>query len=960
MDLLKISNYIDDFFEKRNGELKFSRKLVNKEYAKKIGLILFFIVTMMVNSFGELLENLGFGKRPNFIIGLFKPRPSLFLVYIFMYILVGFIYIKLLFSIRASFKEIDEGQKGTSRFATRKEVDKQYRSVPIANELYKGKGGVPIARGYKNYITIDGKKVRKEVMYIDDSPVNNLIIGTTRSGKGETFVVPMIDIYSRASQKASLVINDPKGELMAMCKEMLEYRGYDVYMLNLLQPINSMSYNPLELIKQAYERKDYSEAQLLCKTLTHSLYYKPNVKDPFWQNSAMSLVNALILAVCDECIARNEKEKITMYTVANMLSELGGDNYTNENEEEKNKLDEYFKSLPNGSVAKSQYATSSFAGGSARGNIFSVAMSELQTYTLEETGKLTSKNSLDFEDIGFYTTFKCKVLVSDTISKTSEEDSNNEDTENTSDEKYIKSDENKEITNNPKNKVFGIQDIVVQKDYMKKEIEDEEKSQIKNNIKNDYENYGQYTTLSKQKEELSKIENESEELTLEEQLYYKRIEEKQKSRIILEKQRTKLINQLLKNVKAFNVDGKDVTSEITIDISEVNFNQVGEYEVEYKIPLNRPKAVFMVTPDYDKSNHVLASIFVRQIYYVLAKKASLNDTSKCDREVIFLLDEFGNMPSIEGFANIITVCLGRGIRFNMIIQAYSQLKNLYGEDAPTIEGNCGNQIYIMTNENDTAEKFSKLLGEKTIITNSRSGEVFSLNKSQTESLDARRLLKADELTKLKEGETVVVRVIKRTDNNKEKIVSYPIFNEGENRMKYRYEYLNKTFNNNENVFKNVKVESLHKDVELKDLIIDFSKSADEVKKENEEKVKRLDSKIENLLNLKNNRNQYEDEKTNGELIKENNNEDTINSQNQENYNDDKKENSTNTHKIEDSNGLNLKFERNREQLLKNIENKLLDKDKIEIRNLSSKEEIKKYLSNKNNSLVNYVDLFFKD
>ena len=638
MDLLKISNCIDDFFEKKNGELKFSRKLVNKEYAKKIGIILFFIVTMTVNSLGELLENIGFGKRPNFILGLFKPRPSLFLVYIFMYILVGFIYIKMIFSIRASFKEIDEGQKGTSRFATRKEIDKQYRAVPIANELYKGKGGVPVARGYKDYVTIDGKKVKKEVMYIDDSPVNNLIIGTTRSGKGETFVVPLIDIYSRASQKASLVVNDPKGELMAMCKEMLEYRGYDVYMLNLLQPINSMSYNPLELIKQAYERKDYSEAQILCRALTHSLYYNPNAKNPFWQNSAMSLVNALILAICDECIKRGEKEKITMYTVANMLSELGGSDEKVE-DKEVNMLDEYFKKLPSDSVAKIQYATSSFAGGDTRGNIFSTAMSELQTYTLEGTGKLTSRNSLNFEDIGFYSTFKCKVVVSDVVPKISEENSNKEEIENISNEKNTKLDENKEITNNPKNKVFGIQDIVIEKDYMKKEIDAEKKAQTKNKI-----NYDSYNSLSSQKEELNKKENESQELTLEEQLYYKRVEEKQKSRTILEKQRIKLKEELLKNVKAFNIDGKDVTSEITIDISEVNFNQIGEYEVEYKIPLNRPKAIFMVTPDYDKSNHVLASIFVRQIYYVLAKKASLNDTSKCDREVIFLLDEFGVRP----------------------------------------------------------------------------------------------------------------------------------------------------------------------------------------------------------------------------------------------------------------------------------------------------------------------------
>lgn len=828
MDLLKISNYIDNFFEQKNGELKFSRKLVNKDYAKKIGFALFIIITIVLNLMFEAISNIGFNKSPNLLLGLFHFRFKCILVYLVMYLIVGLIYIRMIFSIRASFKEIDEGQKGTSRFATRKEIDKQYRAIPIARYSYKGSGGVPIARGFKEFTLENGEKKLKEVMYIDDSSVNNLIIGTTRSGKGETFVIPLIDIYSRAEKKSALIVNDPKGEIIAMCKETLEERGYDVLMLNLLQPINSMSYNPLELVKQAYKKGDYSEAQLLCKTLTHSLYYKPNVKDPFWQNSAMSLVNALILAICDECIKRGEEEKITLYTVSNMLSELGGKNTpSDDGKKEINALDEYFKTLPADSVAKSQYATSSFAGGSARGNIFSVAMSELQTYTLEETGKLTSKNSLNFEDIGFHKTFKLKVTVKDKLDKI--------DLENN---KAKTMDINK--LNGLKNKVLGIRDIVIEKVIETKEGN----SSFKH--KTNEKEYKEQLSLEDEIEQLD-IKQKSNSSNTDSNLKSEKAINKEKRRL----QKENLKKEILNGVRAFNVDGKEVTSDITVDVSEVNFNENGEYEVYIKVPLERPKAVFMVTPDYDKSNHILASIFVRQIYYVLAKKASLNDTSKCDREVIFTLDEFGNMPSIEGFANIITVCLGRGIRFNMIIQAYSQLKNLYGEDAPTIEGNCGNQIYIMTNEGETAKKFSELLGDKTIITNSRSGEVFSLNKSQTESLDARKLLKSDELMKLKEGETVVVRVIKRQDNERNKIVSYPIYNNDEHSMKYRYEYLYDYFDNQESVFKNIKVKSLHKDINLKDLIIDFSKTAEQIKID---KVNEFDKITRDLTVKKRNKN----------------------------------------------------------------------------------------------------------
>ena len=672
-----ISEFIDNFFDKKNGEIKFTRKLVNKDFAIKLGLVLIVVLNLGIGIFLECISSLGgflYGKSFN-ILNLINPVVVVFRlfkffpIYLILNILMIGLYIKFMINIRASFKEFDEGQKGSSRFATREEIDQQYRAVPIKTEFYNGSGGVPIARGYKEYVN-NGQKIKKEVMYIDDSAVNNLVIGITRSGKGEMFVVPTIDIYSRASKKASLIINDPKGELIAMSRETLENRGYEVLMLNILEPLNSMSYNPLQLIKNEYKKKNYSEAQLLCNTLTKSLYSTPNssAESKFWEESSISLVNALILAVCDECIKSGEEDKITMYTVANMLSELGSSNKMVDGREV-NKLDEYFKKFPKDSVAKIQYATSSFATSKTKGNIYSTAMSKLKNFTLEEIAKMTSKNSLDLEDIGF-----------------------------------------------------------------------------------------------------SKTDN------------------------------------------------------------------------------SKPKAIFMVTPDYDTSNHVLVSIFIRQVYYVLSKQASLSRTGKCDREVIFLVDEFGNLPAIESMSNIITVCLGRGIRFNLIIQDFAQLENLYGKDAKTIIGNCGNKIYILSNDNETAESISKSLGNQTIVTTSRSGEIFSLNKSHTESLESRELIKAEEL-KMREGETLVIRVIKRRDNEGNKITPHPIFNKGEYAMKYRYEYLNDDFDNVRNVFGDVLVNSLHKDVKLKDLIIDFDeKNIMKLKNEKINTIKCETNKIDDIDN----------------------------------------------------------------------------------------------------------------
>lgn len=738
------------------------------------------------------------------------------LIYLIGYIVLTIPTAKLIFNLKKSFETLNLGQKGKSRFTTLEEIQAQYKAIPEKDELYKGGGGVPISR-YKDKI------------YIDTSPVNNLIIGTTRSGKGEMIVVPINDIYSRAEFQASLIVNDPKGELIAMSKETLEKRGYRVECLNLLNPLKSLSYNPLQLIIDAYHNGDIDEAQSLCKTLTYSLYYNPSAKDPFWQNSAMSLVNGLILAIIDECdkkckivnneilqyekknnellrenkeqnletIKKNERmiellekekekenSKITLYTVANMLSELGGKDIqvaeVGKDGKEKlkivNALDNFFQNLPANSVAKMQYATSKFADGSARGSIFAVAMDELSRFTMNSVAKMTSKNSIDLKDVGFNKRVMKKVRVF-----VKEKLEGNKDI-------IISSIENTET----RNYFTGIGDIEIKKGF---EFNDE---------------------------------------------------------------------MFLKDIKAFGYKGEEIKAKIEVDSIDIDIDEVGEYELIYSVTddtyENKPVALFLVTPDYDGSNHVLSSIFIRQLYYVLAKEASLSETGKCEREVIFNLDEFGNMPAIEGFANIITVCLGRRIRFNLVIQALAQLKKLYGEDDKTIIGNCGNLMYILTNDNDTAEVVSKSLGEETITIYSRSGEELDITKNRTESLDNSRLLLPSDLLEFKEGEMVVKRVIKRQDLKGNRITPYPIYNHDETAMKFRWEYLSESFDN-EKVFKKIKIKSKHRNLNLNDLLINFDESEEEYRnrlnslyeektigdKENINKTLKRDIKIGDIL-----------------------------------------------------------------------------------------------------------------
>lgn len=650
--------------------------------------------------------------------------------------LLGIAYMN--YKVQSNFKPIGTDEKGSQRFATRKEIQQQYKSIPDRKQTYKGKGGPVLAR-------------KGEKAFIDPSPVNNLIIGTTRSGKGQTYVIPTIDAYSRAEKQPSLVINDPKGELFASSRKTLENRGYEVEVLNLMNPMQSMSFNLLELVKQSYQDGDYSTAQTLCETITHMLYHNPKAKEPMWDDSAKSLVNAMILAITEKSIAEGTEEKITMYTVANMLSELGTKNEVDESGQEYNALDQYFQELPQSHVAKEQYATSNFSKGNTRSSIFTTAMNGLTKFTMSETAKMTAKNSLDLKKVGFG--------------------------------QFIKG------RGTPFSKVF-----ITFPDGGTETNQSGESGTWTINFSSSLKE-GDILTIYQDQEPLSAKQ--------------KRKQSYDQKKIHYESRWSKL------QIEVTQVD--EETGEVQFSSSR----SFSDFLVERITYFTKPIAIFMVTPDYDTSTHAIPSIFVSQLYYILSKNAAIAKGQKCLREVVFMLDEFGNMPAIADMDNKITVCLGRNIRFHLVVQSYAQLKDLYGEDGQTtIRGNCGNEIYILSADYDTASYFSSKLGKKTLNTQTRSGSTFSLDKSKTESTEGRELLTANELQELEEGDTVVRRILMRRDKKGRKIRAFPIYNTGKNSMKYAHTYLSKDFDTSRSITEE-EIDTPHRHINPKELVMDF-------------------------------------------------------------------------------------------------------------------------------------------
>lgn len=165
----------------------------------------------------------------------------------------------------------------------------------------------------------------------------------------------------------------------------------------------------------------------------------------------------------------------------------------------------------------------------------------------------------------------------------------------------------------------------------------------------------------------------------------------------------------------------------------------------------KPTAIFLKIPDEKDTRHGLASMFVLCVYKALIKVASATKDLSLERNVYFILDEFGNMPKIEKFDKMITVGRSRKIWFNMVVQSYSQLNNVYGEQvADIVKSNCAMKMFIGSNDIGTCKEFSELCGNKTVKTVSTSGS--SMGKTGEANISTqtqvRPLIYPSELQKL--------------------------------------------------------------------------------------------------------------------------------------------------------------------------------------------------------------------
>jgi len=132
---------------------------------------------------------------------------------------------------------------------------------------------------------------------------NDLIIGSSGSGKTGGYVIPNIQNIS-----GSMVISDTKGQLYKMFRNKLENKGYKVCLIDLVNPLNSCGYNPLNFIRK-YDNGKHNEQDIL--TLANTIMPVLNRYDPFWEMAAAGYL-AFLISFCLDALEESEHNMISV------------------------------------------------------------------------------------------------------------------------------------------------------------------------------------------------------------------------------------------------------------------------------------------------------------------------------------------------------------------------------------------------------------------------------------------------------------------------------------------------------------------------------------------------------------------------------------------------------------------------------------------------------------------------
>ena len=260
-------------------------------------------------------------------------------------------------------------EHGSARWGDARQICKKYSKKPYSQNIL-------LTQNFR--ISLDTHKHRR--------CLNILVVGGSGAGKSRGFALPNI-----MQCCCSMVITDPKAELLRKTGGLLEKKGYEVRVFDLINPDTSFCYNPFE-----YVHDDKDVLRLISNLIQNTTPKGSQSSDPFREKSETALLQALMLYLLHE--APPEEQNFAM-----IMEMLGSAQVKEEDEDYESPLDILFDRLemrdPDSIAVKQYHIYKQAAGKTAKSILISVGV-RLAAFNLPQIAKLTNTDELDLSSMG--------------------------------------------------------------------------------------------------------------------------------------------------------------------------------------------------------------------------------------------------------------------------------------------------------------------------------------------------------------------------------------------------------------------------------------------------------------------------------------------------------------------------------------------------------------------------------
>ena len=198
-------------------------------------------------------------------------------------------------------------------------------------------------------------------------------------------------------------------------------------------------------------------------------------------------------------------------------------------------------------------------------------------------------------------------------------------------------------------------------------------------------------------------------------------------------------------------------------------------ELELDTLGDKKTALFLIMSDTDATFNFLISMVYTQLFNLLCEKADDVYGGRLPVHVRCLIDEAANIGQIPNLEKLMATIRSREISAALVLQAKSQLKAIYKDNADTIIGNCDTQIFLGGSEQTTLKDLNTILGKETIDMYN-TGETRGTSQSYNMNYQklGHDLMSIDELAVMDGGKCIVqVRGVRPFLSDKYDLTQHP-------------------------------------------------------------------------------------------------------------------------------------------------------------------------------------------